>query len=118
MMTLLAPMISKRRKVRSPIFAIPLSRCLLPVECCRGSADRNTIRPRDGPHAQPGGKIERLAKGLGWRGEGCNQTLQLGDGMGRMAAFRILDNCNPSRGIGCSLRHDLPELGQDAREEH
>lgn len=36
MMTLLAPMISNRRNDLSPIFVVARSRCLSPVECCRG----------------------------------------------------------------------------------
>jgi hypothetical protein len=34
--TALTPMISRRRKVRSPIFEVALSFCLPPVECCSG----------------------------------------------------------------------------------
>lgn len=36
MMTLFAPMISRRLRDRSPIFVVAPSRCLPPVECCRG----------------------------------------------------------------------------------
>ena len=34
--TLFAPIMSKRRKVRSPIFEVVPSFCLPPVECCSG----------------------------------------------------------------------------------
>jgi hypothetical protein len=34
--TVLAPMVSRRRKVRSPIFEVTPSSCLPPVECCLG----------------------------------------------------------------------------------
>lgn len=37
MMTLLAPIISSRRKDRSLIFVVAPRRCLPPVECCRGT---------------------------------------------------------------------------------
>ena len=36
--TELAPMIKSRRSVRSPIFEVVPSFCLLPVECCKGVA--------------------------------------------------------------------------------
>ena len=48
---------------RRPIFDILPSRDLSPVECCFGSAGRNAIRPRDGPHAEPGGKVSSPPEG-------------------------------------------------------
>ena len=51
MMTLLAPIISKRRKDRSPIFVVAPSRCLPPVECCRGK------RPSQATESRPRRKV-------------------------------------------------------------
>ena len=55
--TLLAPMISRRRSVRSPIFEVAPSFCLPPVECCK----------RREP--DPGGKVPTAPEGLGRWGQ-------------------------------------------------
>ena len=46
MITLLAPMISKRRSDLSPIFVVAPSRCLPPVECCRGTRPNHAAKSR------------------------------------------------------------------------
>lgn len=43
-------------------------------------------------------------------GEGADQHLQRGDGIGGQPAVRIIDDGDQSRGVGCPLRHDLAEL--------
>ena len=50
--TEVAPTTSKRRRYPLPIFEMCPRRSLPPDEVCRGSAGRNAIRPRDGPHAE------------------------------------------------------------------
>ena len=45
-----------------------------------------------------------------------NKNLQGRDGIDGQAAVRILDNGDQLCGVGCSLRHDLPELGQVAAQ--
>lgn len=44
--------------------------------------------------------------------ESTDQHLQRGNGIGGQAAVRVLDDHDQSRGVGCPLRHDLPELTQ------
>jgi len=66
MMTLLAPMISKRRKDRSPIFVVAPSRCFPPVEGCRGT--RPSVTPNACARARRR-KIAGLAEGLRERRE-------------------------------------------------
>src|SRR5215211_2254338 len=44
--TALAPMISRRRRVRSPIFEVAPSFCLLPVECWRGVSPTQAAKSR------------------------------------------------------------------------
>lgn len=46
MITLLAPMISKRLNDRSPIFVVAPNRCLPPVECCRGTTPSQVAKSR------------------------------------------------------------------------
>ena len=52
----LAPMISSRRRLRSPIFEVRPSRSLPPLECCLGVA------------SQPGGEVTSAAEGRGPQG--------------------------------------------------
>lgn len=40
------------------------------------------------------------------------QTGERGDGIGGQTAARVLDDGDPSRGVGCRLRHDLAERAQ------
>src|SRR5215203_1673066 len=49
--TALAPRMSKRRMVRSPIFEIAPSLCLPPVDFCRGVTRAEEEQTRDGPLA-------------------------------------------------------------------
>jgi hypothetical protein len=44
--SLLAPMIRSRRRDRSPIFVVDPSRCLPPVECCRGASPSHAAKSR------------------------------------------------------------------------
>src|SRR3954451_9533515 len=73
--TALAPMISRRRRVRSPIFEVAPSFCLLPVECWSGVSPTQAAKSRPrrkvcagggqgvpetgGPQATPGGGLSR-----------------------------------------------------------
>src|SRR5690554_1315789 len=45
-------------------------------------------------------------------GEGRDQHLERGDGIGRQTAFRIFHNGNQLRHVSRALRHDLSELAQ------
>lgn len=55
MMTLLAPMISSRRKERSPIFVVAPRRCLPPVECCLGVRPGHAAKSRAFRNVSGGG---------------------------------------------------------------
>ncbi len=53
--TALAPMISSRRSVRSPIFDVAPSFCLPPVECCSGVRPAQAAKSRPLRNASAGG---------------------------------------------------------------
>jgi hypothetical protein len=55
--TPLAPRISKRRSVRSPIFEVASSFCLPPVECCKG------VSPTQAAKSRPRLKVSAGAQG-------------------------------------------------------
>jgi hypothetical protein len=54
--TALAPMISRRRKVRSPIFEVAPSFCLPPVECCKGVSPTQAAKSRPRLNVSAGGQ--------------------------------------------------------------
>ena len=60
--TALAPMISRRRSVRSPIFEVAPSFCFPPVECCNGVSPSHAAKSRPllkGPCGSQGNQCRR-----------------------------------------------------------
>ena len=62
--TAIAPVMSSRRVSRWPIFDVPPSRCLPPVECCRGTRPSHAAKSRDRRKMVMGGAKVSIAIAL------------------------------------------------------
>ncbi len=104
MMTLLAPMISSRRRDRSPILVVAPRRCLPPVECWRGTSPSQAAKSR---------ALRKVSDGASFHRHSARR--QLSEKLQHLRSPQLLAQNRAACAIGTmDLKHILRQIETDS----